>query len=141
MAFAPNVHDCDVKFREMSNLTPHQRWILRKRRCSWKRLKYEYKTNVLPYIYACQLWTLKNYAALTRGLCVCIVFLFVLLSTFAKPKIVLRDNPTLEDLHITGSVVVFEGNDLNGEQRVLEPGIYCMYQPPETACSLFSVPN
>ena len=45
------------------------------------------------------------------------------MSTLARPNITLSDNPTLEDLHMTGSVVVFEGNDLNGEQRVLEPGI------------------
>ena len=130
-ACTTHVHKCDAEYRKMSNLTPHQRWILRKRKCSLKRLKYEYKTNVLPYIYACQLWALKNYAALVRGLFVCIVFLFVLTSTLARPQITLRDNPTLEDLRVTGSVVVFEGNDLNGEQRVLEPGIYCMYYLPE----------
>ena len=81
----------------------------KKRKCSLKRLKYEYKTNVLPYVYACQLWALKNYTALVRGLFVCIVFLFVLMSTLARPNITLSDNPTLEDLHMTGSVVVFEG--------------------------------
>ena len=130
-ACTTHVHKCDAKYRKMSNLTPHQRSILRKRKCSLKRLKYEYKTNVLPYVYACQLWALKNYTALVRGLFVCIVFLFVLMSTLARPNITLSDNPTLEDLHMTGSVVVFEGNDLNGEQRVLEPGIYCMYYLPE----------
>ena len=39
-----------------------------KRKCSMKRLKYEYKTNILPYIHVCMKWTIKNYRLAATGL-------------------------------------------------------------------------
>ena len=108
----------------MSNLTPHQKWVLQKRKCSMKRLKYEYKTNILPYIHVCMKWTLKNYRLAATGLCGFIIFVFTMTYLYSTPRIELNANPTLSDLHKTGSVVVFEGSDLNGEQLVLQPGIY-----------------
>jgi hypothetical protein len=112
----------------MSNLTPHQRWMLQKRKCSVKRLKYEYKRNVAPYVYVCIRWTIKHSKVLPKYLGVSVLLMYILVYLFSSPKIELSVNPTLKDLRNTGSVVAFEGGNLNGEQRVLSPGIYCMCQ-------------
>ena len=91
-ACTTHVHKCDAEYRKTSNLTPHQRWILRKRKCSLKRLKYEYKTNVLPYVYAsCGRWNTQPLLRFVR-----LYSFFCAHDTLARPNITLSDNPTLE---------------------------------------------
>ena len=108
------------------NLTPHQRWILQKRTWSRKRIKHEWKTKCLPRWYTLVLFAKRKQRKLLQGGTCLIIFALYLLYFHTSTLLAEEDFDlvTMQDLTHTNSVAVFEGPDLNGQQRFLTPGVH-----------------
>jgi|EP00945_MAST-04E_sp_MAST-4E-sp1_P004132 hypothetical protein len=109
--------------KKWNNLTGHQRWILKKRKWTLKRLKYEYRTKVEPALHQVVKFTRANKKIVAVSIFLASVTILYR-TLFSGVSAYEEDSPTVFDLKRTNDVVVFEGHDLNGEQRVLQPGVH-----------------